>query len=201
MKQDFDGEFEQGGIQFRYKVQQGDGYGYPWTEHDGYGEIRCVPNFDRGDKKPGEVVLWSEGRYAYLYDVQDTTKKNMGNWGLAPDEHAKLTAKLGKEPTKKQIMARAVEKDMEFCRRYLEGHIMWLDVTCWPMYEDASDDENYAEKQTIGGTLGEFGDDHLEELAKEIAGTILWEHAEANRIATEEAVRVEAELDLHMAGL
>lgn len=71
-------------------------------------------------KKPCEVVLHANSRTIWLYDVQASIKlaKQYG-WVVSGNNAALLQEKLGRHPSKKQIIAEAVRLDIESCRARL----------------------------------------------------------------------------------
>lgn len=178
--------FEIDGVEFGWVEEQDGDCRAPWDEHDGHGVIREVSlrYNDHPEKHPGEVAIHKNHGTAWLYDVKATTalaKKD--GWGLGDEAKAELVERLKREPTKKEITAEAVANDMEFCRKYLNDEICWWSVSCWAA--DKPDDIKY-----LGGILDESGAPYIEECAKDLAAQIIYSRK-----------AVEAELDLHMAGL
>lgn len=52
-----------------------------------------------------------------------TTRRD--GWGLHPREIEKLATRLGRNPTKKEITAEAVEHDFEYLRRWCNDDWYW----------------------------------------------------------------------------
>lgn len=174
------------GVVFRWAYEQDGGMRYPWVEHDGHGVIRTssARHSQDAEKKPSEKIIFSGYGVHYLYDIAATTSlAKKDGWGLALEEIAKLGQRLGKAPTPKQITAAAVQSDIDFCTKYLNGDVQWFDVSCW--VDGEKDDKEY-----LGGILCEAGDDYLEEAARDLAGELLGQRKDR-----------EVELDLAMAGL
>lgn len=120
------------GLTFRVEVKPDDGsMGAPWDEHDGHGAVRMVRGFvlGEGPKNPGERVLHSDRGTAWLYDWQGAmalAKKD--GWGLSPEEKAKFAARLGRAPTVGEVRTEAVQRDFDYCRRWLNGDWHWCGV-------------------------------------------------------------------------
>lgn len=89
-------------------------HGAPWEENDGHG---IVSGWEHRDKRAGERVLNSNHGSKRFYDFAasvELAKKD--GWGLSDDAKAELAKKLGRQPTRKQIIAKAVELDFEYLR-------------------------------------------------------------------------------------
>lgn len=113
------------GYSFTFKTEPDDsGMGYPWSEHDGHGVIECrrYPG-----KSPGEVLLYQDRGEYWFYNVQSTVKlATRDGWGLDPLGLEKLISKLRRTPSKREVTAESVRLDMEYCRKWLNGHIWWV---------------------------------------------------------------------------
>lgn len=100
--------------------------GVPWKEHDGHG---IVSDWTRRDKYPGERLLHQEDRdygSKRYYDVEATMKlAKKDGWGLTAEDETKLAEKLGHKPTKKEIVAEAVDRDFEFLRAWCSDEWEW----------------------------------------------------------------------------
>lgn len=99
----------------------------PWKSGDGYG---IVSEWERRDKKPGEVVINSDrGRYRY-YDWQASiAKAKRERWDAPPYGTG----------TKGERAARAVKADFEFLKAWCdnEWHFVGVEITC--MDEDGNE--------------------------------------------------------------
>jgi hypothetical protein len=170
--------------------------GLPWEEQDGHGLIRQIHrSFGKPDKKPGEVILYGERGSYWIYDVAGTTKiATKDGWGLGEEREQALGEMLRRPPTKKEITAEAVRQDMDFCRKFLSGDIVWFTVSCWS--EEDPDAIEY-----LSGFLCEHGDSYLEDAAKMMAGDYLVLKESAQKELLDKQAAREAELDLIMAGL
>lgn len=100
--------FEHKGHTFRIEIEQDEDMREPWEEHDGHG---IVSDWTTRDKAPGERVLNADRTSKRYYDVQETIKRARADgWGT--DEQA-LERVLGRKPTKREIIADAVERDFD----------------------------------------------------------------------------------------
>lgn len=149
--------------------------GLPWNEFDGHGIIRDVFPWGRPEKRPGERPIFSERGTTWLYDVQETMKKARAEgWRLAPEEMGKLAAKLKREPTKGEILARAVALDMDYCAGWLTGRYSWCVVTARVC--DADGDE-VSSDSVAGVEWDAYGDNSYaeKETARDVAANALHE--------------------------
>lgn len=96
----------------------------PWKEHEGHG---VVSEYVDRDKRAGErVVSTCKGR-AMFYDFAATMLiARRDGWGLCDDEKAKLAARLGRKPTKREIIAEAVERDFLYCKGWANDEWTWM---------------------------------------------------------------------------
>src|SRR5690606_36343176 len=99
------------GLTFSVNLEYDDCHGAPWEECDGHGP---VSDWTSRNKLPGERILNRDrGMYRY-YDVAEATRiAKRDSWGIGPDAHATLAARLGREPTAGEIAAAAVESDFQ----------------------------------------------------------------------------------------
>ena len=112
----YDGDtFERGGRTFRVNHPYDDCEIIPWKEYDGCG---IVSDWTTRDKAPGERILATDRHSRMYYDFAATiAKAKAEGWGLAPPALAELALKLTRRPTRKEIVAEAVERDF----RHLYG--------------------------------------------------------------------------------
>lgn len=151
----------------------------PWQEFEGHGEIRTVyARYGHPEKKPGELVIHEERGTHWLYDVQGViSKATREGWGLQPEEVAKLAEKLKRAPTKREIIARAVELDAEYCAGWLDGRYSW--AVCWATVLDPEG----------------------REVSSYCLGGVEWDAYGPNTYATEDTARDVVSNALHEAGL
>lgn len=157
--------FEHAGMQFECVVSQDDVLRAPWDEHDGHGSVRTAYRYyGKPDKRPGEVIIWSERGDHWIYDFAGAVKKARAEkWGFTG-------ARVFMTPN--QIAAEAVRRDMDYCREWLRGDRMWASIE---VYRVDAEGERIGESEYLGGI--DYGyssedDKHLREYAAELAGTI-----------------------------
>ena len=135
----WDGDtFEYKGRGYRVKFEYDDSHGAPWKECDGHG---VVSEWTTRDKAPGERKLVSDRSSKRYYDIAETMKiAKRDGWGLGNDELAKLAQALGRMPTKKEIVSKAVDNDFEYLRAWCndEWHYCGVIVT----HEETQDSES-----------------------------------------------------------
>lgn len=108
--------FTHKGREFTFDCERDDCMSAPWKEHDGHG---IVSDWTTRDKLPGERVLASDRNSKRFYDIAATTKiAKRDGWGLGDDAKAAIAAKLGRAPTRKEIIAAAVEHDFGYLRAW-----------------------------------------------------------------------------------
>lgn len=91
----------------------------PWSEYDGNVNIYEL----RGDKKPSEIVLKTNGRTAWAYDIKDAiSQAKRESWGTDPRGTQNLT--------KKQRILLAVEHNVELWRGWLNDGWHYVGVVC-----------------------------------------------------------------------
>lgn len=162
----YDGDtFEHGGREFTVRFQHDDCSDAPWEMSDGHGP---VSDWTTRDKLPGERLLNSDrGRSRRFYDFAEATRvAKKDGWGLCPDDIAKLAAKLGRQPTRKQIVREAVERDFEFLRSWCNDEWHY----CGVIVEHAE-----SGKSTSCWGVEDNAYDYLETLAHELAGELAFE--------------------------
>jgi hypothetical protein len=122
------------GRTFVMAIAPDDAMGPPWEEHDGHG---VVSEWTTRGKAPGERVLNQDGRSYRYYDVAESTRiAKRDAWGLGPDAMAELGRKLGRTPTRKQVIAAAVESDFERLRQWCNDVWHWCGVCLFDMPRD-----------------------------------------------------------------
>lgn len=150
--------FTRNGREYSYKFETEDYQINPWEEFDGHG---VVSGWETRDKLPCEIVLHSDGRHKLFYDFQATMKKAKSEgWGISDDEMTKLAKKLGRNPTKGEILEKSVINDYEYLRKYCAG--IW-----YFGYLTVTDDET-GESATIGMVDSDSVDFFAAELADEL---------------------------------
>lgn len=138
-------------------------YGNPWEEGDGHGiiEERRTNYTGYVPTKPGEVVIFAERGRGYVYNVKETIEKAKSEgWGLRGDERKGLT--------KRQIIAKAVNNDMEHMRSWLNGEWQYCVVIVTITDKDGLE----IDKCSLGGVPDESGD-YLTETANECLSEVM----------------------------
>ena len=121
---------EQCGVTVQIDYYYDQDTGAPWVENDGHGVIEKIRQYyGRPDKKPGQQVMYSDSGTYWIYDFAATTKiAKRDSWGLPADQCKGLT--------KKQIVAKAVQNDFDFCRSWLTDQWHYAGVICTVLDND-----------------------------------------------------------------
>lgn len=154
------------GLRFAVSVEHDSGYGAPWDEYDCHGEVTA---WTRRAKRPGERVLTEDRGSRRYYDVEGTLSRAIREgWGLRAADAAKLAAKLGRQPTKRELAAAAVSLDFIRLRDWCKGYWSWCVVSVVLL-----DDNGLPtwEEESLGGVASDAGD-YLNEVALELADAI-----------------------------
>ena len=115
------------GYEIAIETHRDDDMGPPWKEHDGHG---IVSDWEHRDKEPGELLLHEDHGSKRYYDFKGTLEiAKRDGWGLGEKAMAKLTAKCGRKPTRKQVIATAVMADFEYLRGWCNDEWQWLGYT------------------------------------------------------------------------
>ena len=121
------------------------GMGAPWKEHDGHG---VVSDWERRNKKPGEVVIVEDRGSKRFYDVAETTRiAKRDKWGVSDADTSKMTSA--------QIAALAVQRDLERMRDWCNDVWYWCGVSVFPLTEDG--DELRSKTQSVWGIESDAG--------------------------------------------
>lgn len=153
---------------FRVELEPDDSYDgrFPWDEYDGNGVIDST--WHRRDwngqirKRPGQRVLFEDRGQYLLYDWDATiAKATREQWGLAPDECKGLT--------RKQIVARAVERDFKRWHGWCTGAWEYLVVVVTLLSDDG---EPTVQSASLGGVESDCTG-FIEECARDLAREIL----------------------------
>lgn len=111
----------------RVHVHNDDDMGPPWEEHDGHGIVSDWKRHCLVDKAPGEMILCEDRGSVRFYDFQATMKKAKSEgWGLGEKETARLAARLGRQPTKGEILHASVMHDYEFLKGWCNDEWRWV---------------------------------------------------------------------------
>lgn len=164
---------EHKGYTAKIAIHQDEDSGPPWKQDDGHG---VISEWTTRDKRAGERVLNSSGNSKQFYDFAasvDLAKRD--GWGLSEAHKAELANKLGRQPTRKEIIAAAVESDYKFVRGWCDNEWCYQGYTteietpdgetfdgdsCWG-YEGTADGEKYM--------LGEASDAAISAIERHLA--------------------------------
>lgn len=179
--------FTHRGRQFELAIFTDDQNEPPWKRADGHGPVRFISDSD--PLEPGETVLYDcrRGRYVYNRGAAIVQAAREG-WGLCDKKMARLTARLGKKPTRAQIRYAAVLADMDYLRgwcaddwHYVGVSVRILDQHGEPIGEDYDN--------ALWG-IESSSEEYLQETAAELAGEILRIRGNAWRAALSERRQV-----------
>jgi len=168
---------ELNGRTYTVRIESDNDMGAPWEENDGHG---VVSEWTTRSKRAGELVLAVDQRYGLngkrrFYNLSATIKTaHADGWGLNDEARAALAARIGREPTKREVVAEAVRLDYEHLRGWCNGSWYWVGVI-------VSDDAT-GEQSSLWGMESDDGGG-LEECAAELAQDMDRAHAIANRFA------------------
>lgn len=155
--------FERNGRTFSVEFPYDDRGDAPWDREDGHGP---VTGWTSRAKAPGERVLNSDRSSHRYYDFQEAMRIALRDgWGLCEADKAKLAAKLGREPTRRQIAAEAVERDYDHLRRWCNDQWSFVGVVVRLVSDDVE------ESESLWGIESDAYD-YLAEVAHELADEI-----------------------------
>lgn len=152
----WDGDtFERHGREFRVEFPYDLSIDAPWEREDGHGPVSGWRYGDsctgRPVKAPGERVLCTDRRSFRAYDFAGALKlAAKDGWGLGDEDRQKLAARLGREPTRREIQVQAVEQDFDRLRRWCANDWGYVGVivtdtatgqveSLWGIESDATD--------------------------------------------------------------
>jgi hypothetical protein len=96
----------------------------PWKEADGHGP---VSEWTTRDKLPGEWILNRDRTSHRFYDARQAQVIALkDNWGISPEETARLTESLGRKATRKEVAAAAVEFDFQYHYGWCHDEWRWM---------------------------------------------------------------------------
>ena len=153
-------DIEQNGKTYRVEFIADCTMGAPWEEHDGHG---VVSDWERRNKKPGEVVIASARGAKRFYDVAETTRiAKRDGWGASDTDTSRLTPA--------QITALAVQRDMEHMRGWCNGDWDWCGVSVFPLTADGDELRSKTESLwAIESDAGAYFDEVISELIAQIS--------------------------------
>lgn len=135
----------------------------PWTEHDGHG---IVTDWERRDKRAGELILVAHHHAKLFYDFQATIQQaRKEGWGIANPAPGM---------TPRQIIAEAVRLDFEYLRAWCNDE-WWCGVvvTLLDPETDPEDEVVTDLSASLWGIASNAPDDYfyavIQDLIREIA--------------------------------
>lgn len=179
----FDGDIiEKAGHAFRVSITPDYDCGLPWEDMNGLGVIRKTSKRHvdgYSDKSPGERPMNNPDRneYQFFYDIPETLKKaRLEGWGLSPEHVDELSKRLKRQPTKREIIREAVERDFKFCSGFINDEWQYYNVSVYPDGEE--NDYQYC----LGG-VDDYVDSYPGEVAEELVDNALHDIKQAEKQA------------------
>lgn len=124
----------------------------PWEEEDGHGP---VSDWTARDKRPGELVLCSDGTKRRYYDANEARKiALMDGWTISGN---------------RQDIDKAVKKDFDYLRSWCDGSWYYICIKVTPLTREGDQLESLS-KHLCG--LGSDGEDYIVQCAHELAESI-----------------------------
>ena len=146
---------EVSGLTFKVEYDRDDSMLAPWREEDGHGP---VSDWERRDKKPGELVLYGDGRSKRFYDFAAACRiARRDGWDAEPHN-------TGNE-TPRQQAAKAARADFERMRAWCNGDWGYVGVIVKLLDDEG---EETGEADSILGIESDAYE-YLEETARELA--------------------------------
>jgi hypothetical protein len=127
---------ERAGFKFRVNIESDNDQAAPWIECDGHG---VVSDWTARDKQPGERELHADGSRKLYYNVVESMKLALKDWGLSAQECQALADKIGCAPTAGQIAECAVELDFEYLLGWCTQQWEYVGVTVTMLNDDGTD--------------------------------------------------------------
>lgn len=131
-------QIERGGFVFRVEYHYDEFNGKPWEESDGHGP---VSDWERRDKKPGELILSKDHGSKLFYDFQEACRIALRDgWGCPPYDV--------EGETNRQKAARAARADFEYLRGWCHDEWHWAGIVV-KMLDDEG--EETGEEESVWG--------------------------------------------------
>lgn len=192
-------DFTYSGLNFRLSAEHDDSHGAPWKEEDGHVDVCEVDNVR--NKRAGDVVLaeHDRGRGGYIYNLPEAmAKARAEGWGVSDETREKMRQDLGREPSQREVWARAVAEDAKRMRAWLRDDWEYLTLRVQLLDTDGEpvrDCEDYLSGVDSDST--EFVDDCAQDMAANIIAThnlarLSWFQDGANRVRIREAKQRQA---------
>lgn len=160
--------FTHKGVDFRVYIEDDDSKDPPWKDSDCHGVILEAM---RGAPINKQRLLRRNRGLHTIYDWEASMKvAERDNWGLGDEEMEKLRKELNRKPSKKQVLARAVERDFKYLRDWCQGYWKYIGVCVTQIGDD--EDKRY---EHALWRIESNAKDYIEEVAHEHAEEILRE--------------------------
>lgn len=200
----YDGDtFEVDGLTFRFRTEHDIDAGRPWENADGHGPVRETQRNDWGKpgKRAGERILnRSPDRRDYLwaYDWAEAMRiARRDGWGLGDEALQALRKRLGREPTKGEMLQAAVQSDFDYLAGWVSDEWHYIGVIVTLLVEDEDGDlVEYDGDMDLQASLwcvedkGNYPTEVAHELASDIAHQYRKELAERQACAERDIVTV-----------
>ena len=169
-------QFENQGLNFECIVSPDDYCSMPWKENDGHGEMREIYSpYVRPDKKPGERIIYSDGRTYWVYDVAASIAiAKRDAWGCDEVTPGMSTG---------QGAAVSVESDIRYIVDWLNGDRFYVRIE---VYQIDRDGEKRGDSEYLGGIDSGYSrasDAYRKDCANDLASEIVYEKRKAWRAA------------------
>lgn len=156
----YDGSIIQvSGFDFRVNIETDNDHGAPWEECDGHGP---VTDWERRDKKPGELILNTDRGAKRFYDFSAAVKQARAEGWNAPPYEVE-----GETPG--QRAAKAARADYEYLRRWCRNDWAYQVVTVTLLDDEA---EECGFFDVLGG-VEDSSPEYLAETVKDMADNVL----------------------------
>ena len=165
-------ELTRAGLTFRVEHHRDEYTGAPWDEHDCHG---IVTEWTSREKRPGELVLDSDGHQRRYYDFAASCRRALAEGWDAPPYGG---------GTPRQRAARAARADFERLRDWCDDEWHW----CCVVVVLLDDEGEELDRASLWGIESDAGD-YLTEVAAELADELA---ASAAEKATEKAASLTA---------
>lgn len=134
--------FAHEGLRFIVSIEDDNDQPAPWDREDGHGP---VTDWLGRDKKPGELVLASDGYRHRFYDLSEAQKIALRDgWGIDAERRAEIETATGRKMTAKEIAAHAVESDFKFLRDWCNDGWRYVGVCVRHVSQDEDERYSYA---------------------------------------------------------
>lgn len=162
-------DFTHDGKQFRAFIEHDHDAGTPWEREDGHVQ---VSDWVRRDKRPSEVIINSDrGSYRFVCLREAHECARAQGWGLASDDMHALRDALNREPTKREVIAHAVQLDIERMRAWCADKWCYVGV-CVSLL--GADGQPVSDKYSAAcWGIESDCDDYIKEVARDLAGEAL----------------------------